>query len=387
MTASSHPFGFHVPGPVLAPVPLRQVPALQAAVNTDLPAAPLVVQGPEPVLPMCAACGNRRGPLAPTGEQRYRSGAQVLVCKGGCEITPVQAATGVITAAMTNGAGTPQEWAQAEEDAGLLFDPKRAQEIADAAAKQARAEADSELAQARQDRHAADWFHERYKAVGALCAGRRPDDCLTVAEVLTAIDSQTPAAVPLAIAWDNLASVPAGDRPGEHTLLGCTTARGGRAVLTLTDAQRLDLAEKLLATTHPAEACTTACCGTPTASLIESDPRLWGGIVVDVIGTEGGPRWWCSPSCVNAAMTAARTELQRAEQIAAAEQAPALPAETEAEGRIDDSGAYCVRCGCSARRRCAGGCYWVLTAALVVMCSSCARPEDIAPVTLPGGAR
>jgi hypothetical protein len=29
----------------------------------------------------------------------------------------------------------------------------------------------------------------------------------------------------------------------------------------------------------------------------------------------------------------------------------------------------------------------VLTAALVVMCSSCASPEDIVPAPLPGGAR
>ncbi|MDX3162133.1 hypothetical protein PV369_42950, partial [Streptomyces scabiei] len=151
MTTSSHPFGFHVPVPAVAPVQLRHVPALQAAVTPDLPATPLV-QGPEPLLPMCATCGDRRGPHVPHGQERYSSGARVLVCRGGCQITPVQAATGVITAAMTNGAGTPQEWAQAEEDAGLLFDPRRAKDIAAAADAAARADMRAELNQAREDR-------------------------------------------------------------------------------------------------------------------------------------------------------------------------------------------------------------------------------------------
>lgn len=377
MTASSHrhPFGFHVSGPTLAaPMPLRQVPALQAAVNPDLPATPLVVQGPEPVLPMCASCGNRRGPLAPHGQQRYRSGAQVLVCKGGCEISPVQAATGVITAAMANGGGTPGEIAQAEEDAGLLFDPKRAKDIAAAADEAARADMRAELNQAREDRHSLDWFHSRYLAVGRLCEGRHPLHCLTVSEVLTAIDGKADD-TPLRITWDGVLAPPAGDRPGEPTLVGCTTARGGTAVLALDDDQRVDLAVRLLAVVPPAAFCSNRCCGTATADLIESDPTLWGGIVLDVVGTDSGECWWCSPACAIAAMTKAGTELQAADQRAAIAPArQALPAPTIVEEYV----ACCARCGCTEDRACMGGCYWVPNPQHIDLCSGCASPQELA---------
>ncbi|MBP5920746.1 hypothetical protein [Streptomyces scabiei] len=384
MTTSSHPhpFGFHASSPTLAaPMPLRQVPALQAAVNPDLPATPLVVQGPEPVLPMCASCGNRRGPLAPHGQQRYRSGAQVLVCKGGCHITPVQAATGVITAAMANGGGTPGEIAQAEEDAGLLFDPQRAKDIAAAAVEAARAEMSADLQQARQaleqareDRHTRDWFHSRYLAVGRLCAGRQPDYCLTVSEVLTAIDGKADDA-PLGITWDGVLAPPAGDRPGEPTLVGCTTARGGSAVLALDDDQRVDLAVKLLAVVPPATFCSNRCCGTATADLVESDPTLWGGIVLDVVGTDSGQCWWCSPACAIAAMTKAGTELQAADHAAAiAPSRQALPAPMV----VEDDVAHCSRCGCTEDRACEGGCYWVPNPQHIDLCSGCASPQELA---------
>lgn len=379
MSASSHPFGFHPTGQAPAPVPLRHVPAMQAAVNPDLPTPPMVVQGPEPLLPMCAACGNRRGPLAPRGQDRYRSGAQVLVCKDGCQITPVQAATGVITAAMTGGAGTPREWAQAEHDAGLLFDPQRAKEIAEAAVEQARTELRADINQAREDRQARDWFHDRYKAVGRLCAGRRPEHLLTVAEVLTAIDGKTVDA-PLAITWDGVVAPPHGDLPGEATLVGCTTARGGTAVLALDDTQRAALAAKLLATVHPAEACATPGCGEPQLYPHEAvSPAMSGWIALQIAGVDswGGPRWWCTPACATAAMAAAGAELAAADQLAAITPTPA-PDPTAVATVVEDDVARCQRCGCTEDRACDGGCYWVPNPQLIDLCSACATPQELA---------
>lgn len=321
MTASSHhPFGFHPVAPAPAPVPLHHIPAMHPAAP---PApAPMPAQSPEPAFRMCVACGNRRN-LTPRGD-RYASGAQVLVCTDGCPATPVQAATGVITAAMTNGAGTPREWAQAEHDAGLLFDPQRAQAIEDAAREQERAEMRAELGQAQQDAEAVDWFHARYRAVGALCAGRRSDDCLTVSEVLTAIDGRTTDA-PLTITWDGVIAPPAGDRPGEHTLVGAVTARGGSAVLVLDDAQLLDLGERLLSTVHTAEACATPGCGTPDTGLDATNPFIQGWIRVDVAGSESGPRWWCSAACATAAMAHLGAEVAAADQAAATDPAQQAP--------------------------------------------------------------
>ncbi|MCC9712041.1 hypothetical protein E4N62_46670 [Streptomyces sp. MNU76] len=328
MTASSHhPFGFHVPGPMPAAMPLRQVPAMQAAVTPAVP-APLVSTAPEPLFPMCAVCGNRRD-LVPRGQERYRSGAQVLVCGDGCEVDPVQAAAGVIGASMNNGAGTPREWAQAQYDSGLLFDPKRAKDIEAAAREQERAEMRAELEAAAEAAEAADWFHERWlataplqegcKAVHRLCDGRPGYYHLPVDAVLGALDGRqaTTDDRPLKLTWDGMVAPPAGDRPGEKTLVGCETTFGARAVLELDDAQRRDLAELFLATIHPAEACATPGCGLSADDLDTADPTVWGWICVDVAGSEQGPRWWCNPLCASAAMTAAGAELAAADRAAA----------------------------------------------------------------------
>ncbi|MFJ1664842.1 hypothetical protein ACIOK4_00345 [Streptomyces bottropensis] len=367
MTTSSHPpFGFHPTGQAPAPMPLRHVPAMQ---DPAAPAAsaPTAVALPQPVFPMCVLCGNRRD-LVPRGQERYTFGARVLVCRTGCEISPVQAATGVITAAMTNGAGTPREWAQAEEDAGLLFDPQRAKDIAAAADEAARADMRAELNQAREDRHSLDWFHSRYLAVGELCAGRHSDHLLTVAEVLTAIDGKLTGG-PLPITWEGVLVGPQGDGPGgDRTLLGCTTARGGVAVLALDDEQCTDLAAKL-ATVHPAEACATPGCGLADDQVDESDPTLWGWIRLDVAGSEQGPRWWCTPACATAAMTAA------ADQLAAI--TPARPTRP-APMVVEDDVAHCARCGCTEERACEGGCYWVANPQMLDLCSACASPQELA---------
>ncbi|MEH0564686.1 hypothetical protein [Streptomyces scabiei] len=84
MTTSSHrPFGFHMPGPMPAPVPLHQAPAAQPA-----PAVPPAFTGTVPLVvplarrepvPVCVTCGARHGALVPSGDC-YESGALKFVC-------------------------------------------------------------------------------------------------------------------------------------------------------------------------------------------------------------------------------------------------------------------------------------------------------------------
>ncbi|MFI0528513.1 hypothetical protein ACH3XX_00515 [Streptomyces scabiei] len=392
MTTSSHPFGFYMPGPAPAPVPLHQAPAAHTAVAVPLVAPPT---HREPLLPMCVTCGARRGPLVPSGDL-YDNGARQFICASrDCTPGPLEPA---VLAGPPAAPPRPPVTPAPEADAVRTYDAATVEAIVQSARAQERAEMRAELTNAAEAAEAGDWFHtawlataplqEGYRAVRQLIAGRRLDDWLSVSEVLRAVEGKAPASAPLTVTWDGQVSGSEEDRPGETTLVGCTAALGGSAVLALDDDQRVDLAVRLLATVPAAVRCGNTCCGTPTRDLIESDPKLWGGIVLDVVGTTGGRCWWCSPACAIAAMNTAGAGLAAADQLVAtdpARQAPALPA--EAEGLADEGEAHCARCGCSARRRCPGGCYWVLTAALVVMCSSCASPEDIVPAPLPGGAR
>ena len=369
-TSSHHPFGFHAAAP--APIPLSEALASPATVNADVPACD-VVQSPEPAFPMCATCGNRRSPLSPRGNQRYPSGAQVLYCRGACDVGPVRAAAGVIAAAMEHGLITPAAIAQAEEEAGLLFDPKRAQELTEAACEQVRAELEIELAQARDAIATREWFHARWLSVQRLVAGRPDTDLMLVSEILAATDPTRGPGAPLPLSWDGLVLGPSGDTEGENTLVPCTTEHGAQAVLVLDAERRAHLGGLLVTPTHTGEACTTPGCGLAADDVDASDPGLWGWICVEVAGTEQGPRWWCNPLCVSAAIADARGELAAADQLAAIAPAPAEPGTV-----VEDDVARCQRCGCTEDRACEGGCYWVPSPQPIDLCSACASPEELA---------
>jgi hypothetical protein len=281
--------------------------------------------------------------------------------------TPVQAATGVIRASIEQGHESPAEIAQAEEDAGILFDPQRAEQIAVAAREQAAAEYRAELRQLREGSASLEWFRARLRAVIELCVGRPTADLIAVHEILTAADGRTPTTAPLTFTWNRTVMGPAGDEPGEETLVLCTTVRGGPATLVLDDEQRLALGGLLLASLHAAEACTTAGCGLTDAQLDISDPTVWGWIQVRVHGADGPARWWCSSWCVNSAITAAGVELAAADCMAAAGQAPMLSG-----GDVDE--ASCVGCGCTENTPCEGGCSWVPNRYMADLCSACAKP-------------
>lgn len=311
-------------------------------------------------------------------------------------VTAVQAATGVIRAAMDRGSFTPRELAQAEdiaqaeEDAGLLFDPQRAEDIARAAIEQARAEYEAKLDELRDD-EAGAYFKVRYDRLRRLLAGHPDSHLMSVGEILAAVDGRDPReGAPLVVEWDGLVMGPSGDTDtdAENTLVPCTTKLGGPAALVLTADKRAELARLLLADPHgvplrltwdrsaeipeatdPVKRVTVNCvspyggraalvvegedrlalaslldaelvrdihalCGTDGCGTVDdydaSDPALFGWARVEVAGIEGGPRWYCTPQCVSDALARAGEELAVIDDMAATdpdEQVPYLPAE------------------------------------------------------------
>lgn len=380
MTTSSHPFGFHMPGPVPAPVPLHQAPAAQAA-SVPLATPP---SHREPLLPVCVTCGARRGPLVERGDL-YDSGAQVFICASrDCMPGPLEPA--VLTGPQDMPSQPPVTSAP-EADVARTYDAATVEAIAVQARAQERADMRAELTAAAEAVETAEYFHALWlstapvqagcRAVRELCEGRAGHYHLPVSEILRALDGPRSAIEPrsLALAWDGIVAPPAGDRPGETTLIGCVTGLGGRAVLELTEDQRHDLVARLAATVYPAEACATPGCGLPDDTLNAASPSVWGWIRLDVAGTQDGPRWWCSPACATAAMTAAGAELAAADQLAAITPAqPAVPAPMV----VEDDIAHCARCGCTEERACVGGCHWVPNAQRIPLCSACASSEDLA---------
>ncbi|MDX2552573.1 hypothetical protein ACKI1J_42890 [Streptomyces scabiei] len=360
MTTSSHPFGFHMPGPMPAPVPLHQAPAAQPA-----PAAPPAFTGTVPLvvplarrepLPVCVTCGARHGALVPSGDC-YDSGATKFVCASrDCVPGPLEPA--VLTGpqdAQPRPPFTPAPVA-AEADVARSYDALTVEAIAQSARAQERAEMRAELTAAAEAVETAEWFHTAWlgtaalqagcQAVRELCEGRPEHYHVPVTAVLRALDGPCPTEPrPMTLTWDNMVAPPAGDRPGEMTLIGCETRFGGRAVLELTEDQRKDLAARLSDTVHPAETCATPGCGLPDDTLNAASPSVWGWIRLDVAGTSDGPRWWCSPPCATAAMTAAGAELAAADQLDATD--PARQAPTPAyDGDPLAYGPAGIRCGC-----------------------------------------
>jgi hypothetical protein len=135
-----------------------------------------------------------------------------------------------------------------------------------------------------------------------------------VGDVLTALDNRAPTTLPLTLTWDGSVTDPAGDGPGEFTLIGCTTARGGRAVLALDDEQRQALASLLGLTVRDITApCATPGCGTEH-DLDASDLFGWSRLEVASLGD--GPRWYCSDMCVFDALARAGHDLREADRQA-----------------------------------------------------------------------
>ncbi|MEU3253171.1 hypothetical protein [Streptomyces sp. NPDC006997] len=261
--------------------------------------------------------------------------------------TPVDAATTVITAAMARGESTARDLAQAEQDAGVLADATREQAAIDAARAQARTECAAEIAELRQQLAAIAGSRRQVQAVLRLCEGRRGDDMLLVSAVAVAAECGTTAldGLPMKLTWNGDAQVPDAHTTHKQVIVRCTSAYGGRADLVIDGEDRTKLASLL--DSEIIRDINAPCpheenCGS-THDLDGTD--VFGWFHLDVAGIEGGPRWYCSPGCVNAAMLRAGDDLALMDQAAAVDpdqQAPGLPY----EGDPLTYGPSGIRCGC-----------------------------------------
>lgn len=185
--------------------------------------------------------------------------------------SPVQAAAGVIASAMHRGSATPREIAQAEEDAGLLFDPQRAEDIAAAARDQARAEVEAELQQLREEAATAAYFKLRYDRLQQLLLGRPDGHLMTVGEILAAVDgTDARAGIPVTLSWTHRVAAPT----AAGVAVDCTTAHGGRAVLVVRHHERAALAA-LLEVDPPAPAAEAAPVDEDQADAADEGEEPW----------------------------------------------------------------------------------------------------------------
>ncbi|MDX3024039.1 hypothetical protein [Streptomyces acidiscabies] len=231
----------------------------------------------------------------------------------------VRAATGVIAAAMASGSATAREIAQAEADAGILFDPQRAEDIASAAAEQAHAEAHAAIAERGRQLAALAGVRRQLDAVMRLCEGRPATHLVSVAEVVLAAErALTPyGSVPMTLAWTGQVDVAAGE-----AVVRCTSSYGGRADVVVRGDARTALADQVGATVRDIHApCSTDGCGTPD-DYDASDPAMLGWARLEVAGIEdAGARWYCTPECVADALARASVELEADDRAAAVDPA------------------------------------------------------------------
>ncbi|GGN47233.1 hypothetical protein [Streptomyces fuscichromogenes] len=326
-----------------------------------------------------------RVPMSGAAQAAFASyGAVFPVPAGTAQQAPiaetVRAAAGVLEAAMTNGAHTPQDLAQAEADAGILFDPQKAEDIATAAAEQAHAQDQAELAERGRQVAVMAGARRRVDAVGRLIEGRPGYHLLPVAEIAAAAEyAATPYdGLPMTLTWTGRASVPDAHTTHRQVALECVSSYGGSAHLLIEGDARATLGGLLDEEARDIHApCQTDGCGT-VDDYGTSDPALMGWARLEVAGLDDEPRWYCSPQCIADALARAGDELAADDQAAAVDPGEqAQPAAAAVDQAAEDV-PRCVRCGCTAAAACEGGCGWIPNLQLVDLCSACATPEELA---------
>lgn len=316
------------PIPAVQPVPLYESGLGSVAVpswrgNPDVPHR-LRSPFPEPDMPACCTCGTRAGDAAlrpdPRG-RRYESGAQVLYCGPCTPGTPATAAAAaVIDATMrANDGASGEQLAEAERQAGILFDAASVDAAVSAARAQAQAEADAELAELRGQLAAMAGAYRQRQAVLRLCEGRKGDDLLLVSAVAVAAECGTTALddLPMTLTWTRSADVPADRDLAKRVTVHCESSFGGRANLVVDGDDRRALASmldaELVRDIH--DPCPHAKhCGT-AEELDPSDPALFGWARLEVAGIDGGPRWYCSAGCIFKAVARAGEELAAVDDL------------------------------------------------------------------------
>ncbi|WP_406398757.1 hypothetical protein [Streptomyces uncialis] len=170
-----------------------------------------------------------------------------------------------------------------------------------------------------------DWFRTRLMSVMALTAGRPDWYQIAVSDILHAYNTQQSHGRPLSVSLSgSVQLVPTEDDEG-RTVLPLTTPFGASAELLLSTEERMALTAHLLTGEPP---CPTPGCGGPDGDRDASDPALWGWTLLRVAGTDGPARWYDTPWCASAAMTAAAAELAAEDMAMTAAAGPAGPAET-----------------------------------------------------------
>ncbi|MEU3254237.1 hypothetical protein [Streptomyces sp. NPDC006997] len=232
----------------------------------------------------------------------------------------MDAATTVITAAMARGESTARDFAQAEQDAGILADATREQAAVDAAREQARTEYAAELRERGQQLAVmADYKHRLDRILRAI-EGRPDTDTMLVREILAAAHGTTPYAdVPMTLAWTSAAHAPEEGAADQRAIVECVSAHGGRAHLVLTGDERYALASLLDATIvrdiH-APCPHSKACGMTDDEIDAADRHMFGWARLEVAGVDDGPRWYCTPACVSRALTRAGAHLEDADHQA-----------------------------------------------------------------------
>ncbi|MFJ6540543.1 hypothetical protein ACIQMP_07845 [Streptomyces sp. NPDC091385] len=113
---------------------------------------------------------------------------------------------------------------------------------------------------------------------------------------------------PVALAWARTVQLPGGDDPTRAAIVNCATPDGTPVLLVVEGNDRIKLATLLDEGGDINTQCPTNGCGTDN-ELDPADPAMFGWLHLDVAGLDGGPRWYCMPSCVRAAMARAGDEL------------------------------------------------------------------------------
>lgn len=250
---------------------------------------------------------------------------QVLpVPVGSSYVDPVQAAAGVIAAAMTTGAATAEELAQAEADAGILFDPRQAQDIATAAADQAHAEDQAELAERGRQVAEMAGAQRQVQAVGRLIEGRPGWHLLPVAEIAAALEyGTTPhdSSPPMTLTWTGRVQMADARSARAEAVVECTSSYGGSADLVVTGEQRAALASLIDSEIREINAtCPTPNCGT-SDDLDATNPFLFGWSRLQIASLGDVPRWYCCDVCVVNALARAGHEIAAADRAAAVDPA------------------------------------------------------------------